>query len=97
VGLGNFAAFADGFGNFDGLSKTHADATALVSRDNQRAEAEAPTAFDDFGGAIDEDNLLAQFGCAVTATGLVAALRRTGARATGSATGASSAAATEST
>jgi hypothetical protein len=94
VGLGNFAALADGFGNFDGLSETNADAAALVSRDNQRAKAEAPTAFDNLGGAVDENNLLAQFGCAVTATGLVTALRRAGPRATGSATRASSAAAT---
>jgi hypothetical protein len=98
VGLGNFAALADGFRNFDGFSKANTDAASFISRDNERAKAEATTAFDDFRRAVDENNLLGQLGSALTATGLIAALRRSGPDATRSATGATPAAtATEST
>jgi hypothetical protein len=38
--------------------------TVLVARDDQRAETEAAATLDDFGGTIDENNLLAQFGAA---------------------------------
>jgi hypothetical protein len=73
VSLGNFAAFADGFGNFNGFPESNADAPAFVSSDNQRAKAEAPTAFDDFRGAVDENNLFGQLGRAAAVTRLIAA------------------------
>jgi hypothetical protein len=60
--LGNIAAFADGFGNFDSFSEADADAAMLVARDNERGETKAAAAFDDFGGAVDENDFFAQFG-----------------------------------
>ena len=62
--LGHFAALADGFGNFDGFAQANADMALFVTGDDQRAKAEAASAFDDFGGAIDENNFLAQLGAA---------------------------------
>jgi hypothetical protein len=55
-----FAPFADGISNFTGFSQTNPDFAALVSDNHERAEIEAAAAFDDFGGAIDEDDLLNQ-------------------------------------
>ena len=58
---GQFAAFANGIRHFAGFAQAHADAALLVAHDNQRAEIETASAFDDFGGAVDEDDLLDQF------------------------------------
>ena len=44
------------------FAKTNADAALFVTNDDQRAEAKTASAFHDFGGAIDENNLLGQFG-----------------------------------
>ena len=55
------AALADGIGHFAGFAKADADAALLVAHDHQRAEIESATAFDHFGGAVDEDDLLGQF------------------------------------
>ena len=58
---GQFAAFANGIGDFAGFAQTNTHTAPLVANDHQRAEIEAASAFDDFGGAVDEDNLLVKF------------------------------------
>ena len=60
-GAGHFAALADGIGHFAGLAQTNPDAAVLVADDDQRAEIEPASAFDHFGGAVDEHDLLGQF------------------------------------
>ena len=57
---GHFAALANGIRHFAGLAQADAHAAVLVADDDQRAEIEAASAFDDFGGAIDEHDLLGQ-------------------------------------
>lgn len=59
--LGHFAAFANGFGNFDSLAQAQADASMLVASDDQGAKAEAASAFDNLGRAVDENHFFAQF------------------------------------
>jgi secreted protein with Ig-like and vWFA domain len=58
---GNFAAFADGIGNFAGFAEADTNTATLVADDNESAEIEAAAAFDDFGGAVDEDDLFDEF------------------------------------
>jgi hypothetical protein len=60
--FGHVAPFADGFGDFNRLAEAEADATAFVAGNDQSAEAEAAAAFDDFGGAVDENHFFAQLG-----------------------------------
>ena len=55
-----FAALADGVGHFAGLAEADADLAAAVADDDQGAEIEAASAFDDLGGAVDEHDLLGQ-------------------------------------
>ena len=43
------ARLPDGFRDFVGLAESESDAALLVADDNQRAEAEAASAFDDLG------------------------------------------------
>ncbi len=62
--LGHFAPLADRFGNFHRLAQANADMTVFIARHDQRAKAEAASALDDFGGAIDKNHLLAQLGAA---------------------------------
>jgi hypothetical protein len=57
----HFAAFADGFRNFHGFAETQSNFSLAVSSNDQGAEAETATAFDDLGGAVDENDLLGQF------------------------------------
>ncbi len=54
AGFGILAAFADGVGHFAGLAQSQADPALLVANHHQGAEAEAPTALDHLGGAIDD-------------------------------------------
>src|SRR5262245_28185137 len=58
---GEFAAFANGIGHFAGFAEANPHFAALVTDDDERAEIEAAPAFDDFGGAVDEDHLLDEF------------------------------------
>jgi hypothetical protein len=62
--LGHISSFANGFGNFNGLAQTDADAALFVARNHQGAKTETAPAFDNFGGAIDENHLFAQLGIA---------------------------------
>src|SRR5216684_4304902 len=59
---GDFAAFANRIGHFAGLAQSDADPPMLVAHHHQRAETEAASALDNFGRAIDEHDLLRQFG-----------------------------------
>src|SRR5881394_442070 len=59
-GAGGFTAFADGIGDFAGFAEADTDPATLVADDDESAEIEAASAFDDLGGAIDEDDLLNQ-------------------------------------
>ena len=84
----------------DRLAHAQTDPAALVTGHHQRAKTETPAALDDFGVAIDEDDLLGQLmnGLAVArklgrlARGFIAT-RTTG----GAATGATARAATRAT
>ena len=58
---GHFAAFADGISDFPRFAQTYPDFAAPVPDHDERAEVESAPAFDDFGGAIDEDDFLGQF------------------------------------
>ncbi len=53
--------FADGIGHFTGFAQTNPDATAPITDNHQGAEVEAPAAFDDLGGTINEDDFFGQF------------------------------------
>ena len=59
--FGTLTGFLDGISHFVGLAEAQADLAELVARDNEGGEAEAPTALDDLGAAIDEDNLFGNF------------------------------------
>jgi hypothetical protein len=61
LALGDFAALANGVGDFSRLAKTHTDPAFFVAHDDQCAEAETAAAFDDLGGAIDENDFLREF------------------------------------
>src|SRR5436190_2220122 len=61
AGFGDFAAFADGVGDFAGLAETDANPALAIADNDERAKAEPAAAFDDFGGAIDKNDLLGQF------------------------------------
>ena len=60
--LGIVDALANGFGNFGGLAETDTDFAFAVADDDERTEGETTTALDDFGDAVNEDNLLLEFG-----------------------------------
>ena len=53
-----FGCFADRLGDFIRFPETDADFTIVIARDNQRAEAETPTAFDNLRATINEHHLL---------------------------------------
>ena len=53
-----------------------ADAALFVAGDDQGAETETATAFDDLGGTVDEDDFLAQFLAGFRPGGGSVALRR---------------------
>jgi hypothetical protein len=63
----------------------------FVARDDEGAEAEAASPFDDFAGAIDEDNLFGQF---IPGLSIGAHFRRLGRRTATAATAAGAASAT---
>jgi hypothetical protein len=65
---GRIGSFADGFGDFVGLAETDADLAFAVTNDEERAEAEAATALDDFGASVNKDDLLEQIGFVLVAT-----------------------------
>ena len=56
-----FPAFANRIGDFAGLAKADSHPTTLIPDNDQRTEIKAPATFDDFGGAINEDDFLGQF------------------------------------
>jgi hypothetical protein len=58
---GHFTTFADRIGNFPGFAKPDAHAPTSVTDHDQSAKIETPTALDDFGGAINENDLFGQF------------------------------------
>ena len=58
---GQFAAAADGVRDFAGLAQGITNPAVLVTDDHERAEIETASAFDDFGGTVDEDDLFRQF------------------------------------
>ena len=53
-----FDGFANRLGNFARLADGEADLTLTIADDDQRAEAEALAALDDFGDAIDANDRL---------------------------------------
>jgi len=55
-----FAAFADGIGNFAGLSEADTDATASIANDDKSAEIETTATFNNLGGTVDEDDFFGQ-------------------------------------
>ena len=57
---GQFAAAADRVRDFAGLAEANAHAAVFVAHDHERAEIETASALDDFGGAVDEHDLLDQ-------------------------------------
>ncbi len=57
---GYFAAFTNGIRHFPSLAQPNSHAAVLVANDDERTEIETSSAFNDFGGAIDEDHLLGQ-------------------------------------
>jgi hypothetical protein len=69
---GNLAGFPNGFCDLASLAESEADAATAIARDHEGAEAEAPAAFDDFGGAIDVDDFLAHFTFAEAFVGIEA-------------------------
>src|SRR5688572_32052372 len=56
--LGLLDALGDGRGHLLGLAVAHADLAVAVADDHQGGEAEAPTALDDLGHAVDGDHAL---------------------------------------
>ena len=67
--LGGFRRLADGFRHFTRLAVAEADPAFEVTNDNERGKAEALTALDDLGDAIDVNELvdeLARFAVAIT-------------------------------
>src|SRR5262245_19821150 len=56
-----FTAFANGVGDFACFAQADADATTLVAHNNQGAEIKTASAFDNLGGAIDEDDFFGEF------------------------------------
>ena len=73
---GEFAAAADGIRHFAGLAQAIAHAAAFVADDHQRAEIETASAFDDFGGTVDEHDLLDQFFAAAFVKGILRRIAR---------------------
>ena len=57
---GHFAALANCIRHFAGLAQTNSHSTVLVANNDQCAEVKTASAFDDFGGTIDEDDLLGE-------------------------------------
>ena len=53
-----FGCLADRLGDFIRLAESDADFAIVIARNNQRAEAKTPAAFDDLGATIDEHHLL---------------------------------------
>jgi len=54
--LGLLGPLADRLGYLVGLAEAGANIPALVSHDDERRKREAPTALDDLGDAVDEDD-----------------------------------------
>jgi hypothetical protein len=63
--LGSFRRLADGFRHFTRLAVAEADPALEVTNDNERREAEALTAFDDLGDAIDVHELVGKLAVAI--------------------------------
>ena len=61
LGTGHFAAFANRIGDFAGLSEADPDFAAFIADNDKGAEVKTTAAFDDLGGAVDEDDLFGQF------------------------------------
>ena len=55
---GLVVALSYGLGHFVGFAETNTDVTGLVANDDERAETEAPAAFDDLGDTVDVDDAL---------------------------------------
>jgi hypothetical protein len=55
------STLTDGVRHFAGFTQADTDPAALVANDNERAEIETTPALDDFGGTVDEHDLLDQF------------------------------------
>src|SRR5579863_8916139 len=58
---GEFTAAADGVSHFGSLAESDAYFALFIANDNEGAEVETATTFDDLGRTVDEDNLLHQF------------------------------------
>jgi hypothetical protein len=69
LSLGEFPAFADRVGHFAGLAQTHSDTSLLVAHHNEGAKAKTASAFNDFGRAVDENDLLREFGDSLATRG----------------------------
>jgi hypothetical protein len=70
--LGILAPFVDRIGHLAGLAESNPDPAPFVTHHHERAKAEAPPAFDDLGGSIDENYFLAQFASLFAFASLIA-------------------------
>ena len=76
--LADFGRLADRLRHFARLAVAEADAALLVADDDERCEAEATSALDDLGDAVDVDQLVDELAVAlfaVTAAIAAASLR----------------------
>jgi hypothetical protein len=60
IATGGFATFANRIRDFAGFAHAHTHAAFSVAHNHERAEIETTSAFHDFCGTIDEDDLLDQ-------------------------------------
>ncbi len=58
LALGLFGGLADGLGNFTGLAVTEADATLLVTHNDEGGKTEATAALHNLGHTIDVDQAI---------------------------------------
>ena len=58
---GGFGSLADRFGDLVGLAEPAAYLAVVVTRDDQRAERETASTFDDLGASVDEHDLFGRF------------------------------------
>jgi len=61
LGAGDFAAFANGVGDFTGFAEADTDTPVFVTDNDEGTKIETASAFDDFGGAVDEHDFFDEF------------------------------------
>ncbi len=69
---GGIGGLADRLGDLVGLAETEADAPGAIARDDEGAEGEAASAFDDLCASVDEHDFLGEIG--LVAGGVAAAV-----------------------